>query len=108
MFRSLRLFAVDRKFLKKSDKDTTKAAYYIKRSAEGNIPVYFERHRKPDRTYEYVTKVGGLYGNAQAFACDVKNAIGAENVKLQRRKAVISGDSNMVAKLKMWLHKAGF
>ena len=108
MFKSLRLFAIDRKFLKKSDKDTTGAAYLIKRSAEGNIPVYFERKRKPDRSYEYVTKVGGLYGNGQAFACDVKNAIGAENVKLQRRKAIISGDANMVTKLKLWLHKSGF
>jgi Mitochondrial large subunit ribosomal protein (Img2) len=103
---SRNLQRVDRKFIKKGGSDTTAVPYYVKRSAEGNLAVYCERVRMADRSYEYVTKVGGLYGNSEAFASDAKNAVGATNVTITRRKALLNG--NLVDKVKQWLHKSGF
>ena len=100
------LLRVDRKFFKKPGSDTTAVAYYVKRSAEGNLAVYGEKVRKADRSYEYVTKVGGLYGDSEAFAADAKNAVGATKVVIARRKAFLTG--NLVDKVKQWLHKSGF
>ena len=103
---SSNLWTVDRKFAKKGGFDTSAIPYYVKRTAEGNLAVYAERIRNADRTYEFVTKVGGLYGNSQAFAADARNAVGATDVKIMRRKALLSG--NVVDKVKQWLHKSGF
>jgi hypothetical protein len=82
--------------------------YYVKRSAEGNLPVYYERKRRVDRTYEYVTKIGGLYGDMDRFAIDASHAIGPSHLKFSRRKACISGSANLVDKVKQWLQKCGF
>ncbi len=82
-------------------------AYLIKRTHVGNLPVYCETRKKPDRTFGPVTVIGNVFGDMVRFQQDLSQAvIGNARTQVKPRKITVPG--NCEDKVKQWLTKLGF
>ncbi len=105
--RSIIRLVLDRRYLQKPDMDIKNLPFLIKRTHQGNLPIYVEKLKQPDRTFKQFTTVGNFYGDTAAFAESVKTHVNPKCIiSFKERKAVIEGAIDH--KLKMWLTSLGF